>query len=296
MTFPVIFSSIARIISLVLLACLLQACSSAKLAYNQAPELAYWYLDGYVDFSSSQSLQVKDDLTKLQTWHRQTQLPTYIDMLQKIQQKLPLDITSQDTCNILSDVRRKFLEVSDQSQPAVVTLLDTLTSNQIDTMARKFEKGNAEFRNDYLQITKPVNQTKRYKQAVSRAEMLYGRLDDRQISLIALQVEKSRFSGPLAYAERQRRQLDTLQTLRTLVKNQATPEQKKLAVRNLFERSLMSPNLNYAEYIDEVTKENCANLASLHNSTSVSQRRKAVETLMGYQQDMRTLSTQGNNL
>ena len=279
-----------------LLACLLQACSSAKLAYNQAPELAYWYLDGYVNFSSSQSVLVKDDLIKLHTWHRQTQLPTYIDMLQKMQVKMPLDISSQDACNVLSDVRRKFLLVSDQTQPTVVSLLDTMTNNQIETLARKFEKGNTEFRNDYLQTTKPVNQTKRYKQAVSRAEMLYGRLDDKQISLVAVQVEKSRFSGLLAYAERQRRQLDTLQTLRTLLKIQATTEQKKLAVRSLFERSFMSPNPNYAEYIDEVTKESCANLATLHNSTSVSQRRKAVETLMAYEQDMKTLSLQGNSL
>ena len=292
--FPVIFSTSARIISLALLACLLQACSSAKLVYNQAPELAYWYLDGYVDFSSSQSVQVKDDLNKLQTWHRQTQLPTYIDMLQKMQQKIPLDINAQDACNILSDVRRKFLVVSDQSQPAVVTMLDTMTSNQIDTLARKFEKGNIEYRNDYLQSAKPVNQTKRYKQAISRAEMLYGQLDDKQMSLIALQIEKSRFNAPLAYAERQRRQQDTLQTLRTLLKNQATTEQKKLAVRSLFERSIVSPNSDYAEYIDALTNENCANLASLHNTTSISQRRKAIQKLMGYEQDMKTLSIKSN--
>ena len=239
-------------------------------------------------------MQVKDDLNKLQTWHRQTQLPTYIDMLQKMQQKIPFDINAQDACNILSDARRKFLVVSDQSQAAVVTMLDTMTSNQIETLARKFEKGNTDYRNDYLQTAKPVNQTKRYKQAISRAEMLYGQLDDKQMSLIALQIEKSRFNAPLAYAERQRRQQDTLQTLRTLLKNQTTTEQKKLAVRSLFERSIVSPNPDYAEYLDALTKENCANLASLHNTTSISQRRKAIEKLMGYEQDMKTLSMQSN--
>ena len=239
-------------------------------------------------------MQVKDDLNKLQTWHRQTQLPTYIDMLQKMQQKIPLDINAQDACNILSDVRRKFLVVSDQSQPTVVTMLDTMTSNQIDTLARKFEKGNIDYRTDYLQTAKPVNQTKRYKQAISRAEMLYGQLDDKQMSLIALQIEKSRFNAPLAYAERQRRQQDTLQTLRTLLKNQTTTEQKKLGVRSLFERSIVSPNPDYAEYLDALTKENCSNLASLHNTTSISQRRKAIEKLMGYEQDMKTLSMQSN--
>ena len=283
-----------RIISLMLVAFMLQACSASKLAYNQAPDLAYWYLDGFVDFSGAQSVQVKDDLSKLQAWHRQTQLPTYIDTLQKMTQKMPVDVSAQDACTIFSEARRKFLIVSDQAQPVVVTLLDTLTSSQIDVMARKFEKGNVEYRKDYLQTGKPINQSKRYKQAVSRAETLYGRLDDKQTSLIASQVEKSRFNATLAYAERQRRQQDVLQTLRALSKIQPTTEQKKLAVRSLFERSFVSPNANYADYVEALTKDSCANFANLHNTTSASQRLKAVETLMGYEQDIRTLSAQGN--
>lgn len=283
-----------RIISLMLVAFMLQACSAAKLAYNQAPDLAYWYLDGFVDFSGGQSVQVKDDLSKLQAWHRQTQLPTYIDTLQKMTQKMPVDVSAQDACTIFSEARRKFLIVSDQAQPVVVTLLDTLTSSQIDVMARKFEKGNVEYRKDYLQTGKSISQSKRYKQAVSRAETLYGRLDDKQTSLIASQVQKSRFNATLAYAERQRRQQDVLQTLRALSKSQPTTEQKKLAVRSLFERSFVSPNANYADYVEALTKDSCANFANLHNTTSASQRLKAVETLMGYEQDIKTLSAQGN--
>ena len=289
-----IFSISTRIISLTVLACLLQACSAVKLAYNQAPELAYWYLDGYVDFSSAQSLQVRDDLSKLQTWHRQTQLPIYIDTLQKMQQKITADVNALEACSILSDVRRKFLVLSEQTQPAVVAMLDTLTSSQLEVLTRKFDKGNAEFRDDYLQTAKPANQSKRYKQAVSRAEMLYGKLDDKQLALLALQVEKSRFNAALAYAERQRRQQDTLQTLRTLLKNQATSDQKRQAVRGLFERALASPNPNYAGYIEGLTQEGCKNFAELHNGTTVTQRRKAAATLVGYEQDIKALSAQGN--
>lgn len=287
-------SDLTRIISLLVLACLLQACSAAKLAYNQAPELAYFYLDDLVDFSGEQSVQVKNDLHKLQAWHRQTQLPIYIDTLQKIQQKIPLDVNAQDACNILSDVRSRFVVLSDQAQPAVVAILDTLAPSQLDAMARKFEKGNADFRKDYLHTAKPTHQTKRYKQTVSRAEKLYGRLDDKQIALIATQIETSRFDAKLAYSERQRRQQDTLQTLRGVIKNQPTSDQKRLAVRGMFERALMSPNPNYAHYAEALTKENCKNFADLHNTTTVNQRRKAIENLMGYEQDMKTLSAQGN--
>ncbi len=287
------FSSSARIIGLLLVSCLLYACSAAKFAYNQGPELAYWYLDGYVDFSGEQSVQVKDDLNKLQAWHRQTQLPSYMDTLQKVRQKLPADVNAQEACTVFSEVRRKFVVLTDQTQPAVVNMLDTLTSSQLDVMARKFDKGNVEFRKDYVQASKPADQSKRYKRAVSRAETLYGRLDDKQLALIALQVENSRFNATLAYTERQRRQQDILQTLRALLKNQPTPEQKRVAVRGLFDRALTSPNPGYVDYVGELTQENCQHFAELHNTTTAEQRRKAMTTLMAYEKDMKTLSAQG---
>ena len=288
-----IFSSSVRIIGLLVLACLLQSCSAVKLAYNQATDLAYWYLDGYVDFSSEQSLQVKEELGKLQVWHRQTQLPSYIDTLQKLQQKVPADVTALEACSVFTEVRRKVVVLTDQTQPAVVAMLDTLSSSQLDQVARKFDKSNAEFRSDYMQTSKPANQSKRYKQAVSRAEMLYGRLDDKQLALVAQQIEKSRFNATMSFAERQRRQQDTLQTLRMLSKNQAPMAEKRQAVRSLYERALASPNPNHVVYADVLTQEACKNFADLHNSTTASQRRKAVATLQGYEQDMKTLSAQG---
>ena len=294
MTFPLIFSSAARIISLLVAASLLQACSAAKLAYNQAPELAYFYADGYLNFSSEQSLTVKDDLTRLQAWHRQTQLPEYIDTLQKLRLTLPADVSAPDVCGIMADVRRKAVAVVDQSQGAVVNLLNTLTSSQLDGMAHKFDKGNAEFRRDYLQTDRPAHQSKRYKQAVSRAEMLYGELDDKQRALLLTHTKTSRFSPDLAYAERQRRQQDALQTLRTLVKNQALTEQKNSAVRGLFERTIDSPNPVYAAYADAVAQATCKQLADLHNSTTASQRRRAADTLLGYEEDMKKLFARGN--
>ena len=289
-----IFSSAARIISLLLMACLLQSCGAAKFAYNQAPELAYWYLDGYVDFSGEQSLQVKKDLGKLQQWHRQTQLPNYVETIQQIQQKLPADVSPQDACNVWSDIRRHFVVLTDRPQPAVVAMLGTLTGDQIDAMARKFDKGNIEFLQDYVETTKPANQSKRYKRAISRAEKLYGRLDDKQLALVALQTDQSRFNGTLAYAERQRRQQDTLQTLRGLLKTKPSTDQKRQSVRALFDRAFTSPNPNYVAYVETVLQEGCKDFAELHNSTTPTQRRKAMATLTHYATDMKSLIAQGD--
>lgn len=290
MTLPVNFLRLARIISLMALLGLLQACSAVRLAYNQAPDLAYWYLDSYADFNSAQSLQVKEELVKLHTWHRQTQLPAYMETLQKVQKLLPGDVTAPTACAIVDDIRRKLLAVSEQAEPAVGALADTLRSVQLTQMERKFEKNNATFREDYVDATLKNIQAKRYKQALNRAEMLYGRLDDKQLAMVTRQVDQSRFNATLSYGERLRRQQDMLQNFRAVMANQSPGEPTRKAVKAVMERSVNSPNPAYRDYLDMLTQDGCKNFAELHNTTTPEQRRKAVQTLNGYELDLRALS------
>ena len=282
-----------RIIGLLALASLLQACSAVKIVYNQAPDLAYWYLDGYVDFNEKQSLQVKADLAKLLAWHRQTQLPGYIDTLQKLQQQMPADMDAAQVCEVFFDVRNKLLAIPAQAEPAVATLAGTLDASQLAQMEHRFAKGNADYRDDFLEGAPTARRHKRYKQAVSRAEMLYGRLDNKQLGLIGQAVDGSRFDAAMSYAERVRRQQDALQTLRTLLADRLAaadaPDKNRAAIRALFDRSFNSPDAAYRDYLDRLTQDNCKNFSDLHNSTTPAQRLRAVETINSYEQDLRAL-------
>ena len=220
MRFPVNISSFScapRIIGLLAMALLLQSCSAIKLAYNQAPELAYWYLDGYVDFNGNQMVQVKDELARLQSWHRQSQLPIYVDTLQKLQQEVPAPISSERVCSIYSDVRRRLMAVSDRAEPAIVSLANTIEAHQLVQIEKRFAKSNAEYMDDYIEASAKSSRKKRYKQAVDRAEMVYGRLDDAQLAMIGRNIDQSYFDARLFYAERVRRQRDAIQSLKTLI-------------------------------------------------------------------------------
>jgi hypothetical protein len=287
---------LVRIISLLALGLVigltLQGCSAVKIAYNQSPTLAYLYLDGYMDFNNAQSVQVKNDLTRMQAWHRQTQLPAYIDLLQKVQQKMPQDITASQTCEVFADVRQKALAMTDYAEPAAVSLAATFTQKQIDTMARKFAKGNSTWREDYLDSSTKDIFERRQKSAVKRTEMLYGSVTDRQRSLMAQQIEKSGFKAAQSYAERQRRQKDVLQTLTKVIANPQDQDSIRKEIRSLLARSVTSPDAAYRSYLEEITQEGCASFAELHNTTTPEQRKKAVEVLSGYEQDFKVLVAQ----
>ena len=293
--FPVIFLNLPRIIGLLALAMLLQACSAVKTAYNQAPTLAYLYLDGYVDFSDTQSTQVKNDLTKMQAWHRQTQLPAYIELLQKVQLKMPQDITASQACEVFADVRQKALAMLDHAEPAAQSLTISLTPKQLAAMQRKFAKSNASWREDFMDASPKDIFEKRQKSAIRRADMLYGSVNDKQRKLIAQTIEQSNFKAAQSDAERQRRQKDILQTLGKITAYppdaaQSTFAQKEL--RALLQRSVASPDAAYRSYLEQITADGCANFAELHNTTTPEQRKKAVQVLAGYEQDFRALVSQ----
>lgn len=286
----------SKIIGVLVLATLLSACSAVKIGYNQLPTLAFFYLDGYADFTDTQSLQVKSELTRLQTWHRQTQLPAYADLLDKLQIVLQGNITPAQVCAVWPDVRRQLLAVPSQAEPAIAALALSLQPEQLQHMQRKFARGNADYRRDFIDATPAAIRAKRYEQATSRADMLYGPLDEQQLRRIGQLVDQSGFNAPLVYAERLRRQQDALQTLRAIsAENSAVNTAAvQTQLRALLDRTLASPELAYRNYIDKNTQENCRVVAELHNSTTDVQRRKAMRFIRGYAVDFRTLAGQSD--
>jgi hypothetical protein len=271
---------------------LLGACSAVKIAYNQAHELAYLQLDGYFDFSDAQTGRVKEELVKVQRWHRSTQLPAYSDFLKKWQGLLPGDLDEGQVCSATDDLRSSLLAVSSRAEPVVAELAGTLAPAQLKFLQRKFSKLNREYQSDFLDGTPASRIDKRVKKAASRAEMLYGSLDEKQLTVLRRQIAQSVFDANLSLAEHQRRQQDALQTLAPLAGGGATAAQAKSAIRGYFERSLNSPNPVYRSYQEKLTRDNCKTLALLHNSTNPAQRAKAVETLADYAQDFRILAAQ----
>ena len=287
-TFP---ARLRRIIGVLALACLLPACSAVKAVYNQAPELAFWYLDGYIDFNGAQSLQVKAELHKLQAWHRRTQLPAYVEVLQRLQRQMPADMAPKQACDMFAEVRSKLLAVSAQTEPTAAALAGTLSAGQMAHLERRFAKNNADYRDEFLDGTPQAQRKKRYQKAVKRAEMLYGSLGEQQLAVLGQIIDQSRFDAALAHTEWLRRQNDVLQTLRALSAGAGSTDQALAAMRGLYQRSIESPDAGYTGYLKALGEDSCKGFSHLHNSTSAEQRKKAVETLKHYEEDLRSLVT-----
>jgi hypothetical protein len=291
MNATLVCARVARIIGL-LLAVALSGCSAIRLGYSQAPELAYWYLDSYVDFTQPQSVQVRADLAALQTWHRQNELPSYIALLERAQRLMPSNVTPEQLCELYVDSRPRLTALLDRLEPTLSTVTLTLKPEQLSHLARQLDKRSEKWRDEWLDGTPGERQTRRYKQLLDRAEMLYGRLDSSQRSALRATVATSLYDADLSYRESQRRHVDTLQTLRLMQSGSLGPERTREEARGLLERALQSPDPSYRKHQERLVQEDCRTYANLHNSTSPSQRAKGLETLKGYEADLRALMPQ----
>ena len=268
------------------------ACSAVKIGYNNVPDLAYWWLDGYADFNETQSSRVRDELLRLHQWHRATELPKAADLLHKTRELVPKEVSPEQVCSLFEDLRSRLEAVHAQAEPGIVAVAMSLTPAQLSHMDAKFGKTNSAWRGDWLEGTPEEKQAKRMKSAVERAEQVYGTLGEAQLAIVRASIARSGFDPQLSYTERLRRQQDLLQTLRQITASRESSTLATTALRGYLDRSLNSPNTAYRAYSGKALLDSCRATALLHNSTSAAQRERAAQRLAAYERDFRELAAQ----
>jgi hypothetical protein len=274
-----------------LLALLLGGCSAVRLGYNNGPQLAWWWIDGYVDFSAEQAPAARLAIDRWFEWHRPTQLPEYAAVLASAQVAVLQPTTPAAACHWQALVREKLDPGLDRALVQFADLLPGMGEAQFRHIEQRNAKHIAEMRDEYLQADPQERQKASFKRALDRAEQIYGRLDEAQRRVITAGIADSPFD-PLAWvSERQARQRDTVQTLRRLAAERADADQRIAALRTLMQRQDRSPNPEYRAYQQRLTEYNCIWFAQIHNATTPAQRLRARDTLKGWEDDLRALAS-----
>jgi hypothetical protein len=266
---------------------LLQACSSVRLAYNNGPDLAYWWLDSYVDFDDGQAARLHAALPQLLSWHRSHELPLTADLLKKLQGLAAAPTTPAQACNAWADVRTHLQPLVNQAAPLAAEVAGTLSAAQLLHIEQRLSKNNQDYRTKWGQGSPLERSERRVKAGVERYENLYGKLEDAQRSELQASVAASSFDFEHSWAERLRRQKDLLQTLRQVSTSSGPGHQAALQaqIQRLLEGSQDA-------YTARLTQEACATFAAVHNAATPAQRERAVRRLAAYERDARELAMQ----
>lgn len=278
------------IVALLLAAGVLAGCSAVRFGYNQAPELLFWWLDGYADFDDAQAPQVRERLGQWFAWHRRTQLPDYASLLGRAQADVLADTTPDRTCRWFDELRQRGQTAAEQALPYAAEVIATLKPAQIQHIERRYARVNEEFRSDFLDKDPARRLERSVDRTTERAEFLYGTLDERQRALVARMIAASPFDAEAWYVERTQRQQEALQMIRRVAATGTDRDAAVASLRAYVERVARSPREGYRRYQEKLEAYNCAFAATLHNATTPAQRQAAASRLKGWEADFRALA------
>jgi hypothetical protein len=291
-SFSRVVGEIAPIIGVLMAALAMGGCSAVRLGYNTSPTLVYWWLDSYFDFDSDQSARVRDDLQSVQEWHRKNELPLLEKKLKELQTMAPKAVTTEQVCRLVEELQTRVQVTMEHITPTIASIAPTLQPAQLEHMIEEFERRDRKWRDVWIEGTPAERSERRIKQIAERAESFYGTLEPAQLAVVRTHIASSSFDGPRQFREMQRRHQDALQVLRKIRSGEIRAAQAQAELRGLLDRTLKAPAPAYRRYMEQLTNESCAAMAALHNSSTPQQRTRLLETLQGYEGDIRALVSQ----
>jgi Family of unknown function (DUF6279) len=259
------------------------ACSLVKTSYNNAPALTIFWLDDYFSFTQSQQAALKPSLQKLHQWHRQTQLPEYISLLQDMQTSLAKQqLSADEICDNLDEVKSKIHTLQLESIPIIIEMTPLLSDKQLQRFQNKLEERAKKWKADWWQETIEEQLEARVEKTEDFAEDAYGDLSDAQISQLKQSLVQANVNPAIRYKEIQRRNDDAFSILNNLQSATLNLDEKMQLAKAGFNRLQKSPDQAYQTYADVLTKHTCETMANLHASTTPKQKLHAKNWLQNY--------------
>ena len=162
----------------------LAACSRIDLAYRNLDRLVPWSLDDYLAMNSEQKALLDDRLREHLAWHCKTQLPGYLDWLDRIRGMVADDqVTDQALQQRTREAREAIGRVAEEITPSATELLRGMSDAQVAEMREAFREDISERQKKYVD-------TPLAKQIARRTERMEKRLTPWFGELTAVQKQR----------------------------------------------------------------------------------------------------------
>lgn len=162
----------------------LGACSRVGLAYRNLDVIIPWTLSDYLDMNGEQKGWFNERLKEHLSWHCTTQLPGYLDWLDRLQVMVETNqVTDTALQTRTQEAKQAIAQTAREITPSAIELLQGLDDKQVAEMNDAFAKDQRKRQQDYL---KPSLD----QQIKERGERMEKRLKD--------------WLGPLSPTQRQR--------------------------------------------------------------------------------------------
>lgn len=150
----------------------LAGCTRITLVYRNLDTLIPWSLNDYLAMNAEQQRGFKADLREHLSWHCKTQLPDYLNWLERLQRQVASGSVDEQTLRArYTEAREAVQVIAVEITPTTVELLRDLDDRQLKVLEDKFDEQRRERREKYLEP--PLD-----RQIRDRADRMQERLED----------------------------------------------------------------------------------------------------------------------
>ncbi len=162
----------------------LSACSENTLVYNRLDFLLPWYVDDYVELNQAQKVYLDELLAPFLTWHRSQELPTYLNILDVIENSLDQPLTPDSAAAIFTEFEKAGLRLQGEALERLLDLGSGLSDAQVAGFLEVMRERQQEYEKKYLKRTDQEFHEDNYDNLLDYAKDYLGGLSDQQRELL----------------------------------------------------------------------------------------------------------------
>ena len=170
-----------HIATLLIFTLALGACSRVGLAYRNLDVIIPWTLNDYLDMNSEQKGWFNQRLKQHLSWHCSTQLPGYLDWLDRLQHMVDNNQVDDAALQVRTqEAKQAIAQTAREITPSAVQLLQGLDDQQVKEMNNAFAKDQRERQEQYLKPTLQEQIKQRSERMNKRLTAWLGQLSAQQ--------------------------------------------------------------------------------------------------------------------
>ncbi|AZF17246.1 DUF6279 family lipoprotein [Pseudomonas sp. R3-18-08] len=163
----------------------LAGCNRVGLAYRNLDVIIPWTLNDYLDMNAGQKSWFNDSLKQHLAWHCTTQLPGYLDWLDRLQTMVDSNqVTDAALQTRTVEAKQAIAEIAREITPTAVQLLQGLDDQQVKEMNDALAKDLRKRQDEYLKPPLPQQIKERAERMSKRLDAWIGPLSTRQQSRV----------------------------------------------------------------------------------------------------------------
>lgn len=278
----------ARVLAAILLVLGLSGCSTT-FVYNNLNWLVHWYLDDYVDLNRAQKKHFDSKMADWLVWHRNQQLPRYLDDLQALKQQLETgEMTVLQWQEVFSRGRGHWASLLNYLAPDLADLSLLLTDEQVESLFTALEKQQLKREEEREELTPQERLERDVENRLEDLQEWTGKLNSTQKADVAKWTEgfQPTFEARMAY--RRAWQAEAKRMLLMREDNESW--------RQGFIELLARPQVfqsNELQLADKANREHYANmLVSMNSQLSEKQKRHILKEVQALIDDLTDLISQ----